>query len=173
MKSEREIAILPTEGKWFEIKPKAINQKIFEDKRKDKYQEITRRLIIEAFDVMKRNPEYQRNFKTMMPKKEWEFKIIPELKEMAGKLGDHNADWVEQALEWAQRIQNGENWEVICNEIDRANWRRLIIWKNGEVRLVGGSFYAVIRFPASFIDDFDFKGLGLDSAVPLIVSYDM
>lgn len=48
------------------------------------------------------------------------------------------ADWVEQALEWAQRIHNGETWESICNEPDTAKYYRLIIWKSGFAKIIGG-----------------------------------
>lgn len=174
MKSGREIAMLPTEGKWFEIKPKAINQKIFEEKREDKSQEITRHLILEAFAEMNDNPEkYGKNFKTMIPKKTWASKTVAQLKEMACNLGDYNADWVEQALEWAQRISNGESWESICNNADTTNWYRLVVWKNGCARLVGGSFDVNVNNPASAVSIYDhYDNRGLSYTVPLVVLYE-
>ena len=130
----------PTEGEWFEVKPQDINQKLFRRKRKDEEQERVRKIIIEAFVEMKENPEeYGRSFKTMMPEKTWDSKTVFELKKMACQLGDHNANWVEQALEWAQRIANGESWEAICDDVDTANWYRLVVWKYGYTRRVGGS----------------------------------
>lgn len=164
----------PTEGEWFEVKPHAIDQKLFEKKRNNNRQEVTRQLILEAFDEMKNNPEkYGKNFKTMMPKKTWSSKTVAQLKEMASNLGDHNANWVEQALEWAQRIANGESWEAICNDKDTANWYRLVVWKNGYSRLVGGSVDYLIYDPASsvggsYCDDGD----KLYSTVPLVVLYE-
>lgn len=172
--SKRTEAKKPTEGEWFEVKPKAIDQNLFKKKRKDTRQEEARQLILEAFTEMKNNPEkYGKNFKTMMPKKDWSTKTVGQLKEMACKLGDHNADWVEQALEWAQRIANGELWEAICNNPDTANWYRLVVWKNGYARLVGGSRLGVSNPPASDLsgDVFDVIG-NCYYSVPLVVLYE-
>ena len=168
-----KVAQKPTEDEWFEVKPQAIDQNLFEKERKDNRQEKTRQLILEAFAKMKDNPEkYGKNFKTMMPKKIWIDKTAAQLKEMASNLGDHNADWIEQALEWAQRIANGELWETICNDKDTANWYRLVVWKNGYARLVGGSVNGSNFDPASDVvslnyDDDD----DLSCTVPLVVLY--
>lgn len=169
-----KVAQKPTEDEWFEVKPQAINQKCFEKKRKGISQEAIRQLILEAFVEMKNNPEkYGKNFKTMMPKKEWEAKTVVGLKEMACKLGDHNADWVEQALEWAQRIANGESWKSICNAPDTANWYRLVVWKNGYARLVGGSVNNSFNFPASVVNFSDYYDDDvLNCTVPLVVLYE-
>lgn len=168
-----KVAQTPTEDEWFEVNPRAIDQKLFQEKREDSQQEETRQLILEAFAEVKSNPErYGRAFKTMMPKKTWSSKTVVELKKLACKLGDHNADWVEQALEWAQRIANGESWEDICNNRDTANWYRLVVWKSGYVRLVGGSRNNYSVIPASDIlssDYYDF--CNLNDAVPLVVLY--
>lgn len=163
----------PTEDAWFEVKPQAIDQKLFEKAREDEKQEKTRKLILEAFTEMKVNPEkYGKNFKTMMPKKTWSFKTAAQLKEMASNLGDHNADWVEQALEWAQRIANGESWKVICNDKDIANWYRLVVWKNGSDRLVGCFVNSSFVHPASNVSDISYVfGTKLYDTVPLVVSY--
>ena len=169
-----KVAQKPTEDEWFEVKPQAIDQKLFRKKRENKKQENTRKLILEAFVEMKANPEkYGKNFKTMMPKKTWLSKTVAELKEMACKLGDHNADWVEQALEWAQRIANGESWETICNDKDTANWYRLVVWKNGYTRLIGGSVYSNLYSPASVVYSINFNDLdSLRHTVPLVVLYE-
>lgn len=163
-----------TEDKWFEVRPQTIDQRLFEKERKGKKQEATRKLILEAFTEMKNNPEkYGKNFKIMMPKKTWHSKTVAQLKEMASKLGDHNANWVEQALEWAQRITNGASWESICNYKDTANWYRLVIWKNGYARIVGGSVCIKNNKSASDIHNSHYHDLGiLSSTVPLIVRYE-
>lgn len=168
-----KVAQKPTEGEWFEVKPQAINQKLFETKRPAVRQENTRRLILEAFVEMQNEPEkYAKKFFTMMPKKTWRHKTFVELEEMASKLGDHNANWVEQALEWAQRIANGESWEAICNDNDTANWYRLVVWKSGYARHVGGSVCNNHDLPASCVADFDCSELdSLEYTVPLVVSY--
>ena len=169
-----KVAQKPTEDAWFEVKPQAIDQKLFEKKRNNNRQETTRQLILEAFAEMKNNPEkYGKNFKTMMPKKTWSSKTGAQLKEIASNLGDHNANWVEQALEWAQRIANGESWEAICNDKDTANWYRLVVWKNGYARLVGGSVNNISNNPASNVNNFNFNEYSnLIYAVPLVVLYE-
>ena len=166
-----KVAQKPTEDAWFEVKPQAIDQKLFKNKRKDNRQEVTRKLILEAFTEMKDNPEkYGKNFKTMMPKKTWTSKTVAQSKEMASEMGDHNANWVEQALEWAQRIANGESWEDLCNAKDTANWYRLVVWKNGYARLVGGSVCSNDFIPASSVFCYVYGDLFV--TVPLVVLYE-
>lgn len=163
----------PTEGAWFEVKPQTIDQKLFKKKRESSRQEAMRQLILEAFAEMKDNPEYSKNFKTMMPKKTWDSKTVTQLKKMASRLGDHNADWVEQALEWAQRIANGEPWKSICNNRDTANWYRLVVWKRGEDRIIGGSVNCGYPCPASYVGDEIFRdGYSYSGTVPLVVLYE-
>ena len=161
----------PEEGKWFEVNPETINQKLFKEERADPQQEETRKLIQEAFAAVKSNPEkYASSFKTLMPEKTWNYKTVAELKELATILGDHMADWVEQALEWAQRIQNGESWENLCNDVDTANCYRLIAWKNGYTRVVGGSRRSNDSDPASVVyDSSSYSDSTLYDTVPLVV----
>ena len=169
-----KVAQVPTEDQWFEVNPQTINQSLFKKNRKDERQERTRKLILEAFAEVKSSPEkYGRKFKTMMPKKTWTSKTVAELKQLACEFGNHNADWVEQALEWAQRICNGESWEAVCNNADTANWYRVILWKNGYARLVGGSRHDDNYFPASddLSDDY-FSFNSFDNTVPLVVLYE-
>ena len=168
------VAQAPTEEQWFKVNPQEIDQSLFQKKRKNMRQEETRKLILEAFDEVKSSPEkYDRKFKTMMPKKTWIRKTAVELNQMACELGDHNADWVEQALEWAQRICNGENWEAICNNADTANWYRMILWKNGYYRLVGGSRNNHDNYPASDVNYFDYYSYdSFNNTVPLVVLYE-
>ena len=169
-----KVAQKPTQDEWFEVNPLSINQKLFENEREDATQEKTRKLIHEAFVEMQNEPEkYGKKFFTMMPKKTWRHKTFVELEEMSSKLGDHNANWVEQALEWAQRIANGESWEAICNDNDTANWYRLVVWKSGYARHVGGSVCNNHDLPASNVNGFDCSELdSLEYTVPLVVSYE-
>lgn len=169
-----KVAQVPTEDQWFEVNPQTINQSLFKKNRKDERQERTRKLILEAFAEVKSSPEkYGRKFKTMMPKKTWTSKTVAELKQLACEFGNHNADWVEQALEWAQRICNGESWKAVCNNADTANWYRLVVWKNGYARIVGGSRHDDNYFPASddLSDDY-FSFNSFDNTVPLVVLYE-
>ena len=169
-----KVAHVPTEDDWFEVNPQTINQSLFKKNRKDERQERTRKLILEAFAEVKSSPEkYGRKFKTMMPKKTWTYKTVAELKQLACEFGNHNADWVEQALEWAQRICNGESWEAVCNNADTANWYRLVVWKNGYARLVGGSRCNGNFYPASDVDFIDcYSSRRICNSVPLVVLYE-
>lgn len=173
-----KVARTPTEDQWFRVIPLSIDPKLFEEKRENRRQEETRRLILEAFAEIKINPEkYGRNFKTMIPKKTWHrVQTTDKFGQIACNLGyNYNmADWVEQCLEWAQRIQNGEAWETLCNKSDTANWYRAIICKNGNVTIVGGSAKRnSSTFHATFAG-FDFYDLccAREYTVPLIVRYD-
>ena len=150
----------------------AISQELFKEKRKDSNQEKTRKLILKAFIEVDKNPEkYSKPFFTMMPEKTWILKTIEEHKEYAKEKGDHIANWVEQSLEWAQRIANGESWEAICNEPDTASCFRLIEWA-GEAKVVGGSLDIYQNYPASNIDDYKFGyNFQIFRIVPLIVLY--
>lgn len=169
-RAETEMAQTPTEGKWFEIKPAEIDQRLFSEKKSDQRQERTRQLILEAFAEMKNNSKYARTFKTLMPEKIWNVKSVNELRAIACNLGDHMADWVEQALEWAQRIANGKTWKEVCNDPDTANWYRLIEWKNGYARVVGGSRKNFNNDAASDVDGYDCNPNNrLFSTVPLVV----
>ena len=168
-----ETVSTPTEGKWFEVNPEDINRELFKRKRKDESQERTRQIILEAFDEVKNNPErYNKPFKTLIPEKTWASKTVAQLKKVAKSHGDHMADWVEQALEWAQRISNGESWKAICNDTDTANWYRLVVWKNGYVWLVGGSRRGYHDYPVSDTASYNYGSYGIfNEAVPLVVLY--
>jgi len=164
----------PVEGEWFEVDPLAINQAPFYKERANVKQEMMRQLIVEAFVEMKLNPKiYGRKFKTMMPKKDWAYKSAVELKILACTLGDCMASWVEQALEWAQRIENGEDWANICNKADTSNWYRAIRWKNDQMRLVGGSVYEYDQTSACDISNAEHDNSDIiTSTVPLVVRYE-
>lgn len=142
-----EVVPRPMEGRWFEVRPQDIDQKLFENKRGNSRQEETRILILKAFEEMRCNPEkYCKNFTTMTPKmtktRAFEDKTVAELKEIATNNGGHTADWVELALEWAQRIANGESWKELCNDVDTEHtWYRLVVWYTGYARIGGGAAY--------------------------------
>ena len=106
-----------------------------------------------------------------MPEKKWNgLKTVAELNAYANDLDGQMADWVEQALEWAQRIFNGESWETICNNADTANWYRVILWENGCYRLVGGSRNNNNNNPASDVNNNDYNSNNrINNTVPLVV----
>lgn len=162
----------PIEGKCFEVNPMEIDRSLFQKKRSDSTQECIRKYILEAFDEVDKHPEkYSKSFKTLIPERTWDgYQIAIEQKEYAAKVGDHMADWVEQVLEWAQRIANGETWKEICNDPDTANWYRLVVGKNGYCQFAGGSRRCGSNCAAaSFGVDHDDRSNGYASAVPLIV----
>ena len=171
-----EVAETPTEGKWFEVNPLTIDRNLFSEKREDSRQEETRKLILKALAEVDAKPErYARKFKTLIPAKTWDSKPVKKFRELACKLGDHMADWVEQALEWAQRIANGETWGTVCNDPDTANFYRLVVWKNGYAWLVGGSRKSNNNYPASDVDNYGrscYSVNKLDNTVPLVVLYE-
>lgn len=169
-----EVTQVPIVDKCFDVNPSSIDQNIFKKKRKDSRQEWTRQIILEAFIELKNNPEkYAKPFKTMWLEKTWSVKTVEELKKLAENEGDHITNWVEQALEWAQRIANGETWEAICNVPDTAKWYRLVIWKNGKARLVGGASEEHVNLPASYVGCSDYLPFHkLFITVPSVVLYE-
>lgn len=159
--------------KRFEVKPKTIKPIIFAELREDLVQEGTRQAILMALTELKLNPEkYGKKFVTAIPDKEWGVKTVRELQKYAESLGGHMADWVEQALEWAQRISNGETWESVCNKPDSSNWYRAVIsnaWKN-EVKLVGGSCKCGDNKPEVTVSEYSFEpDYAFRDTVPLVV----
>lgn len=167
-----DVAHTTTEGKLFEVNPLGIDRSKFEMPMSKWRQERTRQIIQEAFAEVDNDPEkYASAFYTLIPEKKWnDFKTIVELKMYANDLGGLIADWVEQALEWAQRICNGEAWEAICSNADTANWHRMILWKNGHYRLVGGSRNNNNYDPASYVCNCDCSSDDRSATtVPLVV----
>lgn len=185
----KEFAFKPMEGEWFEVKPQSIDQNLFKEERKDWQQEKARQYILKAFNEMKANPnQYGRNFKTMFPKKEWEsgkgiIPIIARAEEV--EEGTQLGCWVEQSLEWAQRIANGESWESLCNDKDTASYFRLVKWMpdenifNGVYTLdyyvmIGGSVNCIYPDSATHISiHTQWDNLSdFDVVVPFIVCYE-
>ena len=104
-------------------------------------------------EIIKNPEKYEKPFKTIIPKKNWSLKSLSELEGYANSdEKTHFTDWVEKALEWAQRIQNGETWENVCNDVDTAGWFRLVLWKDNCYHCVGGSQNCGLYNSASFVD---------------------
>ena len=167
-----DLAQTPSEGKLFEVNPLGIDRSKFEKPMSNRQQEWTRQIIQKAFAEVDKHPEkYASAFYTLMPEKKWNgYKTVAELKAYANDLDGQMADWVEQALEWAQRLFNGESWETICNNADTANWYRMILWENGCYRLVGGSRVKNYNFPASDVVGGVYNSFSrIDYTVPLVV----
>lgn len=165
-----EVAQAPTEGKCFEVNPMEIDRSLFQEKRSDSQQEHTRQYILEAFDEVDKHPErYAKSFKTLRPKKTWDgYKTVRELKQYAKKLGGHHGNKTEKALEWAQRLNNGEAWEAICNDPDTAEWYELVDWKNGYSKVVGGS--RNYNYPATYVSNFNYHSYDrIKATLPFVV----
>lgn len=130
----------PMDEEWFQITPGEIERSLFLKQRTDLVQERVRTLIVDALNVIENDTRiYKKTFLTLRPAKKWSKASELYLIEQAHWSGDYLGTWIDQAAEWAQRIQNGEKWEVLCNEPDNLKWYRMIMWKDGEVRLIGGS----------------------------------
>lgn len=131
---------VPKIGKWFKVNPLTINRQLFVAVRENSSEEKNRKLILEAFEELDYYPKrYAKTFWTMIPEKHtYQGKYVFQIKDSVKNKGGHIANWVEQALEWAQRISNGETWRNL-HKADKGLPHRLVIWKDGEVRLVGGS----------------------------------
>ena len=173
LEGNKRIIGKPKEGILFEVNLSTIDLDLFEWSRRELNQENIRQLILDAFTEALNNPKYAKPFKTFIPEKTWKVKSIKELKKVAEDLGGRVANWVEQALEWAQKISNGEPWEVICNLRDDADWSRLVEWKGGYGKLVGGSQKINFGVEPSFVSKFDYSDDQMTSyLVPLVVFYD-
>ena len=127
-------------GAAFVVTPSSINKDIFKKERKDPYQEEIRQLILEAFEELEKiRFQICKPFKIIVPEKTWTIKNVRELKQIAIDLGGQTTNWIEQALGWAQEINDGATWEDLCNKKDKHACYRLIIWKDGKCKIVGGS----------------------------------
>jgi len=154
------------------VEPSQIDQSLFYQSRDDMKQEWTRHIILEAFEMTRNDPAYTRSFKAIIPEKNWLIKSANELEELSSVLGDHMANWVELALIWAQRIANGEEWKTICNEPDVEEYYRLVIWKDGYPRLIGGSRIDNNYRPSSGVNIYHcYLEDTFHSTVPLVISY--
>ena len=168
-----KVVLRPTVGEWFEVKPQEIDQKLFEKERDNKSQEKIRKIILNAFAKMNKYPEeYGRNFKTLIPSEGRTSPTDILCIEDASKLGDHIANGVEQALEWAQRISNGETWRTICNDWDTITWSRLVMWNPNYPCLIGGSGCSSASFGYYRSELHKQRAKWLNHVVPLVVAYD-
>lgn len=162
---------VPIKCKMLKVIPSEINRSIFEKKRISQREEENRRLIQKAFDMLDNNPEkYTSPFYTMVPENRWESCYVTpkDLKSYANELGGYMADWVEQALEWAQRISDGESWDIIWKLADNLECCRMIVGKHGFYRIVGGS-YNGFKYAMSYVRGFYFPNSKIQNVVPLVV----
>lgn len=167
-----EVAQKPTEGKLFEVNPLKIDRSRFEKPRSDQRQEWTRWKINSAFAEFDRCPEkYADVYYILIPKKWFNgSKTAEEFGAYANFLGADVTNPVEQALEWAQRICNGEEWEDVCNKADELTWYRLIRGDYDEWHIVGGSSISGMELPASNLPSIAYGPTRkFDNCVPSVV----
>lgn len=173
-----ELAEKPTEGKCFKVDPIEIVKKevLFLQSRIDKKQDIARRRILKAIKEVKKSPQkYGEVFYLLIPKKEWVYrskrcKTIQEQNKFAENLGGYISNFITEPLVWAQRIINGESWGTLCNEPDTLKWYRIVIWENGETKLVGGASEIKDYVSASAIRGYVYcYGGRFNGAVPSVV----
>ena len=172
--NESGIVLGPVEGKWFQVNPEKLDFSFFEKPIRNIKQEEIRLLILEAKnELLSKQEKYMRPFCTLIPSLDLSFgKSILDLKLYSKKRGDCMANWVEQCLEWVQRVNNGESWNKICIMPDNTRNYRLVEWKNGSIRFFGGSSRSQIRYPATTIGKTDWGPKEkVYQAVPLIVKY--
>ena len=173
----------PIEGKWFMVNPMCIDRKLFEEKREDRIQECLRKLILQTFKAVDEKPKiYRYPFSTLIPKKEelpsvmWADTEKRTIHEFEHLLKNYNSSYswaniMEQSLEWAQCIQNGETWEDLCNNPDTVTRHRLVIDRNEErIYTIGGSCSgSKINSPFTIVKSACIPGFEISGAVPMIV----
>lgn len=137
--SSLRIAATPKEGELFIVSPSKIDKALFLKERENVRQETVRKIILKAIGEMEKNPKYQAQFATLVPVKNWNTVNMSQFSVVANCYGGTVSNWCEQALEWAQRISNGESWEKICNQQDTLNRCRLVLWRDNRYRIIGGA----------------------------------
>lgn len=157
-----------------------INRDLFVEERTDPTEESLRCNIQKAFVSADANPsKYGKRFETLIPNsKEHCYTAKEELYVLAYDLGDHIADWVEQCLEWAQRISDGEQWGNICDKPDTHKYQRLIISSNKpnkNFKIVGSYHDNNSPHPEFYLSDFssdsEFAESEVYHTVPLVINY--
>lgn len=142
----------PKKNEYFRVNPSKIDRNLFKYKKNDEQEEKVRQIIAEAFEEVDKNPErYNRQFYTIFPDCDWypDDAKVGELEGSSKYPQSHLADWVEQAMEWAQRIQNGEFLSELCEEIDPSEWYRLVLGKDNTIWVVGSATHAGYKKPAT------------------------
>lgn len=157
----------------FRVSLETIDLELFKEPRKDSKQEEVRQIILEALFEAQSKPEYAKPFKIVIPESDKKNATILDLMILASKIGDHLTNWIEQCLEWAQKITNGISWEELCNTPDPSKWRRLVFWKNGYWRIIGGATVTTISFSASDVISYFFSlRYSVSNTAPAVTVYD-
>ena len=154
---------------WKKIELSAIKRRKFLFKRLDPSQEVIRKLIRQALKEAKKNKGHYSSFELMVPEQH----LGNGLDSMINGAKSYHAEianWIEQALEWAYRISEGESWKSLCNEPDDSEFFRVIFWKDDEVAFIGDGCNYCIRPQTSILTDFFAANeLCYGCSVPLLV----
>lgn len=179
-----DVITSPIEGKWFKVNPMDINRKPFAKKRQNSAQETMRRAILTAFDAVDKNLAgyYSKPFETLIPLRNqlqsifWAETEKTTIRYFEDLIKTYNSSYawanrIEQYLEWAQRIQNGDTWEALCNEEDHTTRHRLVIGiDKNSIYTVGGSYMGdKSNVPTYITKSVCIPGFEICGAVPLIV----
>lgn len=168
------------EDSWFYVYPTKIEINFFE-KDLEGFGNPARLLILEALKEVRKHPhKYCRTFKVKIPKDLIPFnnKKYFEIEKILNESEEFIVDWVQLALVWAQRIQNGETWEVLYNKnslFSVSKYPKFIIWKEEKIAIVGGTKNVFSAFHGKaeqyiypIFDSISGENIG---KVPMIVSY--
>ncbi len=101
-------------------------------------EENIRRLICEALAELRYRKTNNEKFEVSIPQRT---NLIPitggQMASFAQANNGHLADWVELSIYWAQLIQQN-GWEY-CHQAETHPDYRVVVWKNGKLRLTGGA----------------------------------
>ena len=152
----------PKEGEPFKVEPSKIDWTEFEVTRDCRPEELVRQKIWSARERIRANPEYERDFYTLIPVKTWNSMTISELETLAEeKIRNFRyeaviCDDVREYLEWAYRITVTENWQLVCMTYDQSKHFRMVKFGDNVYRFVGGSTRSGYCFPATHISEYDY-----------------
>lgn len=123
----KEARVLQT--KPYEVNPMTIRKELFFTPRNTYIEEVTRECILDALEMVKQKPQqYAKSFRTMRVLRLDDMKANELLAYCEKHLGCTYADWIETALEKAQRITNGEDWKEVCEHPETQGWDNMKLY---------------------------------------------
>lgn len=185
MKNENrtiEYAKKPKAGHKFCVDLQSIDVEKIEKMPCKVYYEGIKKVVLYALKLAQVMPaKYGNRFYTYIPYLEelefddFKFEVVSQLVEFGSKIGDHCADWIEQGLEWAQRIQNGEDFVSLCEIQDAIEYSRIVVFDDDMLWNVGGGGNDVHSYcvpPADVVPTRYDTTLDKIRYVPLVVGYE-
>lgn len=155
----------PIWGEFFWVNPLLINRQPFYIERSDYKEEMLRAHITEAFNewdnLIAGDSNCLKEFRTIVPYANNVLWNVTEWNDVAHNMSGKIATKMEQALLWAQRIDNGENWQEVLNSLYTGGvGKRLLKDYNGEYRIYDSIYDSSYMIPDQ----------SLTTAIPLIVT---